>query len=213
MKTQNTSQAPVIYIKLNPYLKEFLLHLEDAKGERLYPKEPIHFASKTRLRILVDRFRRVPSSSYKIFIPKTREEKRRSLAIQLDIDENIKGDKYRTYIGEDSQCKIAKYIYNEMMTCAVEYIKEDLNLQRHLFPKNTPSLRSAYRSFFDAYGIESMDEDTLRKALERRNELLPFQEVKKKFDQRVNFLPFSAHYLPLSAQDVPNVGQSLKKTI
>lgn len=176
---------PIIYIKLRPYLKEFLMNLEDAKGNKIYPKEPVRFAPKTRLRIMVDRMRYVKPAGVEPFIPNTRKERAGSLAIEIDVCDYVKGDKNRIYLGKDAQTKIASYIYDEMLTTAVEYIKEYFIIQQQMFPRDTPSFRSAYRSFFADYGIESMDEDTLRKALERRVGSFFFQDVRKKIESKI----------------------------
>lgn len=176
---------PIIYIKLRPYLKEFLMNLEDAKGNKIYPKEPVRFAPKTRLRIMVDRMRYVKPTGVEPFIPNTRKERAESLAVEIEVCEYVKGDKNRIYLGKDAQTKIASYIYDEMLTTAVEYIKEYFIIQQQMFPRDTPSFRSAYRSFFADYGIESMDEDTLRKALERRVGPFFFQDVRKKIESKI----------------------------
>lgn len=175
---------PIIYIKLRPYLKEFLMNQEDAKGNKIYPKEPVRFAPKTRLRMMVDRMRYAKPDGVKPFVPNTRKERAESLAIEIEVCRYVKGDENRVYLGKDAQTKIASYIYEEMMITAVEYIKEYFIFQQRMFPRETPSFRSAYRSFFADYGIESMDEDTLRKALERRIGSFFFQDVRKKIESK-----------------------------
>lgn len=211
MKTENTSQAPVIYIKLRSYLKEYLMNLEDSQGNKIYGHEPIRFGSKTRLRLLMDRYRRIPGPRNIPFVPVTREEKENSIAVELNIDESVRGDNLRTFLSPYAQGKIAKYIYDEFLTVAAEYINMDLNLQRQIFPNSTPNLTSAYRSFFDAYGIESMDEETIRKAFNRRKEQFSFELVKKKFERKINILPFSADILSISAEGGGRLGQNLLK--
>lgn len=161
------------------------MNLEDAKGNKIYPKEPVRFAPKTRLRIMVDRMRYVKPAGVEPFIPNTRKERAESLAVEIEVCEYVKGDKNRIYLGKDAQTKIASYIYDEMLTTAVEYIKEYFIIQQQMFPRDTPSFRSAYRSFFADYGIESMDEDTLRKALERRVGSFFFQDVRKKIESKI----------------------------
>ena len=49
---------PIVYIKMKPYLKEFILGLEGRDGKKLYGAEPVQFPKKDMLNLLVDRLRR-----------------------------------------------------------------------------------------------------------------------------------------------------------
>ena len=50
----------IVYLKMKPYLKEFLLGMETSDGEKLYGKEPIHIPPKDRLGLMI----RVSSSTF-----------------------------------------------------------------------------------------------------------------------------------------------------
>lgn len=191
---------PIIYIKVKPFLKEYLMNLEDSQGEKIYPKEPIRFGSKTRLRLLLDRFRRVPGPRNQMVVPATAEERKHYLAVEIPVDHAVKGDNYRTFLSLDAQSHISKLLYDEFMVAAVEYIKLHFEWQRMTFPRCEPIFSQAYRAFFDDYGIESMDEEALRKALFRRRELLPDISAKKIFDRKRNILPLKENLLTKKAR-------------
>lgn len=196
---------PVIYIKVKPYLKEYLMNLEDSQGDKIYPKEPIRFGSKTRLRLLLDRFRRVPGPRNKMVVPTTAEERKHYLAVEIPVDHSVKGDVCRTFLSTDSQSHISKLLYDEFLVAAVEYVKLHFEWQRQTFPRCEPILSQAYRAFFDDYGIESMDEEALRKALFRRRELLPDISAKKIFERKRNIYPFKSNLLAKKDRQVGNL--------
>ena len=59
----------IVYLKMKPYLKEFLLGMETSDGEKLYGKEPIHIPPKDRLGLMIDMARRKPYGKIKPITP------------------------------------------------------------------------------------------------------------------------------------------------
>jgi len=179
-----------LYIKMKPYLKEFLLGMETSDGEKLYGPEPVKFPLKDRIGQMVERFRRKPYNGKPVFRPESKDEFKQYLKVQVKINPSIKNDDQRLFISEENQTHIAKYIYELFCAVAFDYVRQHLYWQDQTFPFQRPKKSLAYRSFIDDWGLLSAEEDSIRKAVDRDPRTLPFEQTKKKsFEKKQRFQP------------------------
>lgn len=172
---------PIIYIKIRPYLKEFILSLEGRDGQKLYGPEPVKFTKKDKLHILVERLRRKPSVGYKSAKPINKEDRINYLAVTFDPDPLVPDDELRTHLSPDAQASIGKCIYNMFCAVAYEYINEHLSYQKSCLPKEKVVRYAAYRDFCNAFNLVHADEDSIRRAFDRQEKLFAVDIAKKKF--------------------------------
>ncbi len=183
---------PTIFIKMRPYLKEFILGLEGRDGNALYGPEPVQFPRKDKLSQLIDRMRRKPGPGCVPAKPVSRKDQANFLEVKFDPDPLVRFDELRTYLSPDAQAHIAKYIYNMFCATAYEFVNESLNAQKHDYPRETPKKNVAYREFCHEYKLMSADEDSIRKAFDRQARMFDVDSVKKKFEEKQNNRSFRA---------------------
>lgn len=183
---------PTIFIKMRPYLKEFILGLEGRDGMPLYGPEPVRFPRKDKLYQLVDRMRRKPGPGCIPMKPSSRKDQVNYLEVQFEPDPLIRFDELRTYLSPDAQARIAKYIYNMFCATAYEFVNESLNYQKREYPRETPKKNVAYREFCYEFKLLSADEDSIRKAFDRQARMFDVDSIKKKFDEKQNNCRFQA---------------------
>lgn len=191
---------PTIYIKMKPYLKEFILGLEGRDGEKLYGPEPVRFPKKDKLHLLVERLRRKPGPGCNPHKPGSKKDEACYLAVSFEPDPLVRFDELRTYLSPDSQASIAKCIYNLFCATAYEYVNDHLTYQTQCFPREKPLKNVAYRDFCNEYQIFSAEEDSIRRAFDRQNKLFSIDSVKKKIEGKQNNRPFGTLNKPVYAQ-------------
>lgn len=181
------------YIKLrHPYLKEYILNLTDVDGNRVYT-EPVYFAKDTAIGRIINNMRRVPNLSYKPVESQITDENRKQyLQIELPVNPAIRGDERRIYLSESVQTRISKAIYEDFFTFAFHFVEEHLIWQKQVFPGNEPVKRRAYLDLIDYCGLVSADEDSIRRAFDRKAKLSTYEKSKKIFASKKNFRPFFA---------------------
>lgn len=187
---------PTAYIKMKPYLKEFILGMEDRDGKKLYGPEPIEFPKKDMLGILIDRYRRKPGPGCKRTTPVSKEDKVNYLKVTLSPDPSVLRDNKRIYLSAEAQVRIAQHIYNLFCATAFEYVNEHLSYQKRCFPAEVPRKNIAYRDFCLEYGLTRVEEDSIRKAFDRQARMFVSDGVKKKFDKKQNNRPFQPENRP-----------------
>ena len=192
---------PIVYIKMKPYLKEFILGLEGRDGKKLYGAEPVQFPKKDMLNLLVDRLRRKPGPGCKQAKPSSEKDRENYLKITFETDPMDRRDEIRIYLSPESQVRIAKYIYNMFCATAYEYVNEHLSYQNRCFPGETPRKNIAYREFCEEYGLTRADEDSIRKAFDRQARMFVVDGVKKKFEKKQNNRPFGANNRQFETSD------------
>ena len=170
---------PIIYIKMKPYLKEFILALEGREGEKLYGPEPVQFPKKDKLHLLVDRMRRKPGPGCIPAKPANRKDRDNYLEVTFEPDSLVKHDELRTYLSPDAQATIAKCIYNMFCVIAYEYVNEHLSYQKRCFPRERALRNKAYREFCNDYNLTYAEEDSIRRAFDRQEKLFAIDSVKK----------------------------------
>lgn len=192
--------TPIIYIKMKPYLKEFILALEGREGEKLYGPEPVQFPKKDKLHLLVDRMRRKPGPGCIPAKPANRKDRDNYLEVTFEPDPLVKNDELRTYLSPDAQATIAKCIYNMFCIIAYEYVNEHLSYQKRCFPRERALRNKAYREFCNDFNLIHAEEDSIRRAFDRQEKLFAIDSVKKKFDEKENNRGFSAKNRLFGAQ-------------
>ena len=191
------TKTKTVFIKMKPYLKEFILGLEDKDGNKLYGPEPIRFSKKDRICQLIDTLRHKPWPDSIILKPESRKDRGNFLEVVIEPDPVIRFDDLRTYLSAYSQTKIAKYIYNQFCAHVYEYVNQDLIFQKRVLPGETPRKVVAYRNFCNQYHIMSAEEDSIRKAFDRQAKSFTTEHVKKKFDGRENIARFQPQFAGL----------------
>lgn len=191
---------PTVFIKMRPYLKEFIMNLENRDGEKLYPKEPVRFSMKERLGLLIDRMRRKPGPKNVVICPATKEERKCFLEVDIDIDPMVKNDAERIFLSNDAQAHISKYIYNVFCATLFEYVEYHMRCQRETLAGFTPVRKAAYRDFCLQYNLDSATEDSLRKAYDRQNAISLSEQSRKKVHEVRNNWLFWANNKPFSTQ-------------
>lgn len=190
---------PILYIKMRPYLKEFILGIEGRDGMPLYGPEPVRFPHKDKISQLIDRLRRKPGPGCVPMKPSSPEDQANYLKVQFEPDPLIRFDELRTHLSPESQARIAKHIYNMFCATAYDFVNESLNYQKRDYPKETPKKNIAYREFCYEYNLLSAEEDSIRKAFDRQARMFDVDRVKKKFDEKQNNRPFepkNRHFQP-----------------
>lgn len=169
-----------VFIKMRPYLKEFIMSLENRDGDKIYPKEPVRFSMKERLGLMIDRMRRRPGPRNEVIRPATKEERRSFLEVEIEVDPMVKNDADRVFLSSDAQAHISKYIYNVFCATLFEYVEYHMKCQRDTLAGFTPVRKAAYRDFCLQYNLDSATEDSLRKAYDRQNAITLLEVSKKK---------------------------------
>lgn len=186
---------PIVYLRMKPYLKEFILGMKTADGVSIYGKEPIHIPQKDRLGFMIERFRRKPHEGKTPARPLTAEDRKRYLMVEIDTNPLVANDDKRLFISDDNMVRIGTYIYNLFCSFAFDYVREHLIWQEKELPNSRPYKTMAYRAFIEEYELFSADEDSIRKAIDRDSRTLPFdlsgkKKDKKKFRFQPKNLPF-----------------------
>lgn len=177
-----------LYLKLKPYLKEFILNMEAADGTKLYGPEPVKFPPKDRLGLLVEHSRRKPYSSDKNLKPPAGEIDS-YLKVEFTPNPTIPNDDIRTAISDEKMSHIAKYIYNIFCATAFDYVVQHLYWQSETLPNSRPMKSMAYRAFIEDFGLMSAEEDSIRKAVDRDPRQLPFSNIEKNMKNKWRFKP------------------------
>lgn len=198
----------ILYIKMKPYLREFILGMEGRDGEKLYGPEPVQLPRKDKLYMLVDRLRRKPGPDCTPAKPGGRKDRGNYLEVAIESDPMIKHDELRCFLSADSQVTIAKHIYNMFCATAYEYVNEHLSYQKRVFPRERALRNVAYRDFCNDFNITSAEEDSIRRAFDRQARVFTVDGVKKKFDEKKNNQPFCAENLPFQARSRVNRAQN-----
>lgn len=188
----------IVYLKMKPYLKEFLLGMETSDGEKLYGEEPIHIPPKDRLGLMIDMARRKPYGKIKPMIP-SKNNLKSYLRVEIEPNPKIPHDDLRVSISEDKMAQIGKYIYNMFCAVAFDYVRQHLYWQNNTLPNNKPMKSLAYRSFIDDYQLWSAEEDSIRKAVDRDNRTLPFDNASRKSNKKENNWRFRPKNLPFQS--------------
>lgn len=174
------------YIKMKPYLKEFVLGLETKDGQKLYGEEPVVFPEKDRLRLLLDRHRRKPGPNCIQGAPLSPADRINYLHVQVIPYPHVRQDDSRTYLSPDAQSHISSYVYDLFCMAAFEFVNQHLLLQQSIFPGRRPIRYAAYRDFCIEYKIEHADEESIRRAFNRQKKMFTMDDVRKKIKLKEN---------------------------